>query len=160
MLILKLALCLIHLLFPHPFIHIRLVKVLILVTRKLRRRRKMTKKKKQNKQGGNQATISTDITSMDKSSNHPRKVKFPCMLCKGNLLLRDCTYIPKVLEVWSIGSHRPLSSTYGNHAGDKSSTSDSKVHWKKGKVKFPCKLCEGNHPNHLFPYMDEDSKVF
>lgn len=56
----------------------------------------------------------------------------------------------------SIGSHRPLSSASGDHAGDKHST--SKAHGKKGKVKFPCKLCEGNHPIHLCPLMDETSK--
>lgn len=59
----------------------------------------------------------------------------------------------------SIGSHEPLSSAFGDHAGDKPSTSNSKVHGKKGKVKFPYRLCEGNHPIHIFPYMDEDSKV-
>lgn len=81
------------------------------------------------------------------------------MLCKGDHLLRHCPGIPKVLEVWSIGSHRPLSSASGDHAGDKPLAGDSKVHGKKGKVKFPCKLCEGNHPIHLCPYMDEASKV-
>jgi hypothetical protein len=70
----------------------------------------------------------------------------------------NCPGIPKVLEVWSTGSHRPLSSASGDHAGDKPSTSNSKVHGKKGKVKFPCKLCEGNHPIHLCPLMDEASK--
>jgi len=58
--------------------------------------------------------------------------------------------------VWSIGSHRPLSSASGNHARGKPST--SKAHGKKWKVKFPCNLCEGNHPIHLFPLMDEASK--
>ena len=96
---------------------------------------------------------------MEKPSNHPRKVKFPCMLCKGDQLLRYCFSIPKVLEVWSIGSDQPSSSTSGDHASDKPSTSDSKLHGKKGKVKFTCKLCEGNHPINLITYMDEDSKV-
>ena len=78
------------------------------------------------------------------------------MLCKGDHLLQNCPGIPKVLEVWSTGSHRPLSSTSGAHVGDKPST--SKSHGKKGKVKFPYKLCEGNHPIHLFPLLDEASK--
>ena len=52
-----------------------------------------------------------------------------------------------------------MSSTSGDHVGDKPSTSGSKVHGKKGKVKFPCRLCEGNHPIHLFPYLDEAQKV-
>ena len=46
-----------------------------------------------------------------------------------------------------------------DHAVDKTSTTDNKVHGKKGKVIFPCRLCEGNHPIHLCPYMDEASKV-
>jgi len=78
------------------------------------------------------------------------------MLCKGDNLLQNFPSVPNVLEVWSIGSHQPLSSAYGNHASDKPST--SKVHGKKGKVNFPCKLCEGNHPIHLCPLMDEASK--
>ena len=28
-------------------------------------------------------------------------------------------------------------------------------HAPNGKVKFPCRLCEGNHPIHLCPYLDE-----
>lgn len=81
------------------------------------------------------------------------------MLCKGNHLLRDYPGILKVLEVWSTSSHQPSSSASRDHAGDTPSTSDSKVHGKKGKIKFPCRLCEGNHHIHLFPYMDEASKV-
>ena len=32
-------------------------------------------------------------------------------------------------------------------------------HAPRGKVKFPCRLCEGNHPIHLCPYLDEAKKV-
>lgn len=80
------------------------------------------------------------------------------MLCKGDHLLWNCPSIPKVLEVWSTSPHRPLSSTFGHHASDKPSTSNSKSHGKKGNVKFMSKLCEGNHPIHLCHLMDEDSK--
>ena len=69
---------------------------------------------------------------MDKYSDQPHNVKFPCKLCKGDHLLRDCSIIPKVLEVWSIGSHQPLLSASGNQVGDKTSTSDHKVQGKKG----------------------------
>lgn len=51
-----------------------------------------------------------------------------------------------------------FTSAFGDHVGDKPSTSESKAHGKKGKVKFPCKLCEGNQPIHLCPLMDEASK--
>lgn len=61
--------------------------------------------------------------------------------------------------MWSIGSHQPLSSASRDHTHDKPSTSNSKVHGKKGKVKFPYKLCEGNNPIHISPYMHEASKV-
>ena len=60
--------------------------------------------------------------------------------------------------MWSTCSNWPLSLTSGDHAGDKPSTNYSKVHGK-GKVKFPYTLCERNHPIHIFPYMDEASKV-
>lgn len=79
------------------------------------------------------------------------------MLCRGDHLLQNCPSIPKVLEAWSTGSHRPLSLAFGDHVGDKPSTSKSQG--KKGKVNFPCNLCEGNHPIHLFTLMDEASKV-
>lgn len=59
--------------------------------------------------------------------------------------------------MWSTCSHQPFSLASGDHARDKPSPSDSKVHGKKGKVKFSCRLCEANHPIHLCPYMDEAS---
>ena len=52
-----------------------------------------------------------------------------------------------------------MSSTSGDHVGDTPSTSGSKVHGKKDKVKFTCRLCEGNHPIHLFPDLDEVKTV-
>ena len=52
-----------------------------------------------------------------------------------------------------------MSPTSGDHADDTPLTSGSKVHVKKGKVKFPYRLCEGNHPIHLCPYLDEAKKV-
>ena len=52
-----------------------------------------------------------------------------------------------------------MSSTSVDDAGDTPSTSGSKVHGNKGKVKFPYRLYEGNHPIHLCPYLDEAQKV-
>ena len=52
-----------------------------------------------------------------------------------------------------------MSSTYKDHAGDTPSTSGIKFHVNEGNVKFPCRLCDGNHPIHLFPYLDEAKKV-
>lgn len=122
------------------------------------KKKKRKIKKNKNKQKANQAVIATDAVDVEKSSNQPWKLKFPCMLCKADHLLRYFPNLPKVLEVWSISSHQPFSSTFGDHAGYKPSTSDNKTHGK-GKVKFPCRLCEGNHPIHICPYMDEASKV-
>jgi hypothetical protein len=45
------------------------------------------------------------------------------------------------------------------HAGDNPSTSDIKVGSKKGRVKFPFRLCEGSHRTYLFPHMDEGSHL-
>ena len=39
----------------------------------------------------------------------------------------------------------------GNHLCCCLLISDSKVPGEKGKVRFPCRLCEGRHQNHLFP---------
>jgi hypothetical protein len=50
-----------------------------------------------------------------------------------------------------------VSPAVASHAGDNPSTSDSKVGNKKGKVKFPCRLCEGSHQTYLFPRVDEAS---
>lgn len=50
---------------------------------------------------------------------------------------------------------RPSPSTSGNHVDATSSTSDGK---KKGKIIFPCRLCEGYHLLHLFPLTDKASK--
>lgn len=61
--------------------------------------------------------------------------------------------------MWSTLSHCSLSSSFGNHANEKPSTSDSKVYGKKGKVKFPCRPCEGNRLIHHCHYRDEDSKL-
>jgi len=54
-----------------------------------------------------------DATNVEKSFNQPQKVKFLCMLCKGDHLHRNFPDIPKGLEVWSIVSidpfHQPLA---------------------------------------------------
>ena len=80
------------------------------------------------------------------------------MSCKGDHLLRDCLGIPKVLEVWS-DDHPPLPLASGSRIGGTSLTSNDKTHRKQGKITNPCKLCEGHHPIHLCPYMDEATRV-
>ena len=46
-----------------------------------------------------------------------------------------------------------------NHACDSPSTSDNKVEGRKGKVKFPCKLCGGMHLTYHCPHIEEPSQL-
>lgn len=117
------------------------------------------KKKKKVQQRENQATIGLKATSDEKPSIKPHKVRYPCKICEGYHLLRSCLDIPQILEEWYSYSHHPVSSTSRDHVGDTPSTSGSKFHGKKGKIKFPCRLCEGNHPIHLCPYLEEAKRV-
>jgi hypothetical protein len=96
------------------------------------------------------------VDNVDKSTMTHCNTKFPCRICKGDHLLKDCTGISQVVEVWSRGS-QPASSTVADHVGDKPSTSDNQVGSKRGKVKLPCLLCMEMHRNYLFPHMDDDS---
>ena len=64
-----------------------------------KKKKKRMTKKKINKQGGNQTNIVTDATIEENSSNQPQKVKFPCMLCKGDHLLRNFPHIPKGIRI-------------------------------------------------------------
>jgi hypothetical protein len=38
-------------------------------------------------------------------------------------------------------------------------TSQDIIGKNKGRVKFPCRLCGGSHQTHLYPRMDEASKL-
>jgi hypothetical protein len=125
-----------------------------------KKKKKRKKKKNKNKQGGNQPTTvnhAGSVDDIDKPTKTTRKPKFPCRICKGDHLLKDFLGIPKILEVWSMGSQQPMSPLPASHVGDNPSTSNSKVGSKKGRVKFPCRLCEGSHQTYLFPRMDEAS---
>jgi hypothetical protein len=52
-----------------------------------------------------------------------------------------------------------MSSASEQHVDDLPSTSQNTVGKKKSRVKFPCMLCKGSHLTHLFPRMDEASKL-
>ena len=84
------------------------------------------------------------------------KPKFPCILFKGDHLLKDYPGIFLVLEVWS---KHPVSLVSDHHDDDALSTSDSLVKSRKGNVRYPCLLCKDMHPTYLFPRMDESSKL-
>jgi hypothetical protein len=73
----------------------------------------VNKKKKKTKQGskppttvkhvGKQPVIVTRAGSVDdvKITQTTRKPKYPCRLCKGSHLLKDCPSLSKVMKVWS-----------------------------------------------------------
>ena len=121
-----------------------------------KKKKKKTKKKKSPK--GEVASITLAPSSppeVGPPSAPPQKVKFPCRLCKEDHFLRDCPGIPRVLEVWSRDLARPSSSSK-SHGNATLSVGKGKG---KGKVRFPCRLCESNHPLHLCLLMDKASSV-
>ena len=120
------------------------------VAKKKKGNKKKKNKKKQDKKELNQPTMVVSVICVEETSNMHHKPKYPCRLCKGDHFLINCPGIPKVLEVWSEKSHQLSIDP---------STSDSQVPRKKGKVRFPCKLCKGSHQTHIFPHMDEASKL-
>jgi hypothetical protein len=52
-----------------------------------------------------------------------------------------------------------MSLASEQHADNPPSTSHDTIGKQKSRVKFPCMLCEGSHLTHLFPHMDEASKL-
>ena len=128
--------------------------------------KKMMKKKKSDKCEATCASIALSTSQVEPPSAPstsqveppsapPRKVKFPCKLCKGDHLLHDCPGIPRILEVWSHDPAHP-SSSFKAHGNATLSTDNIQ---KKGKIRIPCRLCEGNHPLHLCPLMDKASAI-
>jgi hypothetical protein len=136
-----------------------------------KRKKKRKNKKQKNKQGSNPPTTVKHVGkqpvtvsragSVDdvKITQKTRKPKYLCRLCKGSHLLKDCPGLSKVVEAWSTHPRQPMSSASEQHVDDFPSTSHDTVGKKKSRVKFPCMLCKGSHLTHLFPCMDEASKL-
>jgi hypothetical protein len=136
-----------------------------------KKKKKRKIKKKKDKQGskppttvkhvGKQPVTVNRVGSVDdvKITQTTRKPKYPCRLCKGSHLLKDFPGLSKVIEVWSTHPDQPMSSASEQHVDDLPSTSHDTVGKKKSRVKFPCMLCKGSHLTHLFPRMDEASKL-
>jgi hypothetical protein len=136
-----------------------------------KKKKKRKNKKKKDKQGsklpttakhvGKQPVTVNRVGSVDdvKITQTTRKPKYPCRLCKGSHLLKDCPGLPKVIEVWSTHPCQPMSSTFEQHADDFPSTSHDTVGKKKSRVKFHCMLCKGSHLTHLCSRMDEALKL-
>ena len=124
-----------------------------------KKKKKKTKKKKSTK-GEDKSLVTTPSSpssppKVKSPSSPPRKVKFPCWLCKEGHILRDCLGIPRVLDVWSRDPAHPSSSSE-SHGDATLSVGKGKGKWK---VRFPYRLCEGSHPLHLCPLMDKASSV-
>jgi hypothetical protein len=138
-----------------------------------KKKKKRKIKKKKNNQGAklpttaghvgrNKLVIVNQVGNIDethKPTKTTRKPKYPFRICKGDHLLRDCPGLTKVLEVWSMGPHHPVSSTFGHHAGDNPSTSESKVGSKKGRVTIHYLLCRDMYRTHFFLRMDESLRL-
>jgi hypothetical protein len=136
-----------------------------------KKKKKRKNKKKKIKQGskppttvkhvGKQPVTVTHVGSVDdvKITQTTHKPKYPCSLCKGIHLLKECPSLSKVIEAWSTHPHQPMSLASEQHADDFLSTSQDIVGKKKSRVKFPCMLCKGSHLTHLCPCMDEASKL-
>jgi hypothetical protein len=136
-----------------------------------KKKKKRKNKKKKIKQGskpptsvkhvGKQPVIVTHTGSVDdvKITQTTRKPKYPCKLCRGSHLLKDCPGLSKVIEVWSTHPDQPMSSTSEQHTDDLQSTSHDMVGKKESRVKFLCMLCKGSHLTHLCPHMDKALKL-
>jgi hypothetical protein len=135
------------------------------------KKKKRKIKKKKNNQGsklpttvihvGKQSITDNHVGSFDdaKITQTTRNPKYPCRLCKGSHVLKDFHGISKVIEACSTCPCRPMSSASKQHVDDLPSTSQDTIGKKKSRVKFLCSLCGGSHQTHLFPRMDEASKL-
>jgi hypothetical protein len=136
-----------------------------------KKKKKRKNKKKKIKQGSKPPTTIKHVGKQPVTVNHAgsvddvkinqtnRKPKYPCRLCKGSHLLKDCPGLSRVIEAWSTHPRQPMSSSSEQHADDFPSTSHDIVGKKKSRAKFPCMLCKGSHLTHLCPHMEEASKL-
>jgi hypothetical protein len=136
-----------------------------------KKKKKRNIKKKQDKRGSKPPTIVKHVGKQPVTINRAgsvddvkitqttRKPKYPCRLCKGIHLLKECPGLSKVIEAWSTHPCQPMSLASEKHVDGLPSTSHDTIGKKKSRVKFPCMLCKGSQLTHLFPCMDEASKL-
>jgi len=120
---------------------------------------KKDKKKKEKKQKEPKRSGGNRMLRSENPHTAPTGPKTPCVICEGNNLHRDCPSIPQILKDWSPRLHNLVASTSEPHVDCTPSTSGSEAHRQKGKMKFPCKLCEGDHTVHRCPFLDEAKRV-
>jgi hypothetical protein len=139
-----------------------------LVNKKKKKRKNKKKKIKEGskppttfKHVGKQPVTVTRAGSVDdvKITQTTCKPKYPCRLCKGSHLLKECRGLSKVIEAWSTHPCQPTSLASEQHADKPLSTNHDTVGKTKSRVKFPCMLCKGSHLTHLCPHMDKASKL-
>jgi len=114
---------------------------------------KEKKKKKPVVQGGNHALSGENLHTT------PSKPKSPCVIFKGNHYHQDFPCILRILRDWSPCLHHPVSSTSVDHVESTPLTSENEFFGQKGRSRFPCRLCEGNHALHRCPFLDEAKSV-
>jgi hypothetical protein len=136
-----------------------------------KKKKKRNIKKKKNKQGYKLLTTVKHVRKQLVTDNRAgsgddakitqktRNPKYPCRICKGSHILNDFPGLSKVIEAWSIDLFQSMLSASEQHVDDPSSTSQDTVGKKKSRVNFPCMLSRGSHQTHLFPRMDEASKL-
>jgi hypothetical protein len=136
-----------------------------------KKKKKRKNKKKKNKQGskfpttvgcvGKKPVTVDHVGSVDdvKITQTTHKPKYPCRLCKGIHILKDCPSLSKIIEAWSTHPHHPMSSAFQQHVDDLPSTSQDTIGKKKSRAKFSCMLCKGSHVTYLFPHMEEALKL-
>jgi hypothetical protein len=136
-----------------------------------KKKKKRKNKKKKIKKGSKPPTTVKHVGKQPVTVNHAgsvddvkitqttRKPKYPCRLCQGSHLIKDCLGLSKVIEAWSTCPRQPMSLASEQHADDTPSTSHDMVGKKKSRVKFLCMLCKGSHITHLCPYMEEASEL-
>jgi hypothetical protein len=117
-----------------------------------KKKKKRKNKKKKIKQGSKLPTIVRHVGKQPVTINHvgsvddvkitqtTRKPKYPCRLCKGSHILKECPGLSKVIEAWSTHPRQPMSLASEQHVDDFLSTSHDLVGKKKSRAKFPCML--------------------
>ena len=129
------------------------------VTEKKKEKKKKEKKKKEKKKKEPKVKRGDQALSSENLHNAPSRPKLSCVICKGDHYHLDCPCIPRILREWSPRLHNLVSSTFDDHVEHTSSTSESEAPGQKGKYKFPCKLCEGDHAVHHCPFLAEAKRV-
>ena len=149
---LLLFLFLIFLLLTLLFLLLRLTKDIWLVVMWIRRRRKgrVRRRRIRKRKSRNHLLLMVLVPR-----EHSKNPKFPCKLYKADHLLKECPGLSHVQEECSKRYKLYVSSTYDHHVDDTPSTSDPLVKGRKGKVLYPCLICNSMHRTFLCPSMDE-----